>query len=63
MAGGAAEQAEQCFKNLQAIVAVSYTHLDVYKRQALCTGDVASPSATVLVSATESGPTDTVVKL
>ena len=30
---------------------------------ALCTGDVASPSATVLVSATESGPTDTVVKL
>lgn len=30
---------------------------------ALCTGDVASPSATVLVSATESGPADTVVKL
>lgn len=30
---------------------------------ALCAGDVASPSATVLVSATESGPTDAVVKL
>lgn len=30
---------------------------------ALCAGDVASPSATVLINATESGPTDTVVKL
>lgn len=30
---------------------------------ALCTGDVASPSATVLVNATESGPTDVTVKL
>ncbi len=30
---------------------------------ALCTGDIASPSATVLVNATESGPTDAVVKL
>lgn len=30
---------------------------------ALCTGDVASPSATVLVNATESGPSDVAVKL
>lgn len=30
---------------------------------ALCTGDVASPSATVLINATESGPTDAAVKL
>ncbi len=30
---------------------------------ALCTGDVASPSATVLINATESGPTDVTVKL
>ena len=30
---------------------------------ALCTGDIASPSVTVLVSATESGPADAVVKL
>lgn len=28
---------------------------------ALCTGDVASPSATVLINATESGPTDAAV--
>ena len=30
---------------------------------ALCTGDIASPSATVLINATESGPADAVVKL
>lgn len=30
---------------------------------ALCTGDIASPSATILLSVTESGPADTVVKL
>lgn len=30
---------------------------------ALCTGDIASPSATVLVSATESGPADAIVRL
>lgn len=30
---------------------------------ALCTGDVASPSATVLINATESGRADAVVKL
>lgn len=30
---------------------------------ALCTGDVASPSATVFVSATENGPANTTVKL
>ena len=30
---------------------------------ALCTGDIASPSATVLINATGSGPADAVVKL
>lgn len=30
---------------------------------ALCTGDIASPSATVLINATESGPADAVVEL
>lgn len=30
---------------------------------ALCTGDIASPSATVLINATENGPAATVVKL
>lgn len=30
---------------------------------ALCTGNIASPSATVLINATESGPADAVVKL
>ncbi len=30
---------------------------------ALCTGDIASPSATVLINATESSPADAVVKL
>lgn len=30
---------------------------------ALCSGDIASPSVTVLVSATESGPADATVKL
>ena len=30
---------------------------------ALCAGDIASPSATVLINATESGPADAVVKL
>ena len=30
---------------------------------ALCTGDIASPSATVLINATESGRADAVVKL
>ena len=43
-----------------ALGAVTVSRPGLY---ALCTGDVASPSATVLVSATESGPTDTVVKL
>lgn len=40
--------------------AVSVSRPGLY---ALCTGDIASPSATVLVNATESGPTNTVVKL
>lgn len=30
---------------------------------ALCTGDVASPSATVLINATDSGPTDVAVRV
>lgn len=40
--------------------AVTVSHPGLY---ALCTGDVASPSATVLVNATESGPADVTVKL
>lgn len=40
--------------------AVAVSHPGLY---ALCTGDIASPSATVLINATESGRADAVVKL
>lgn len=40
--------------------AVTVSHPGLY---ALCTGDIASPSATVLINATESGRADAVVKL
>lgn len=39
--------------------AVTVSHPGLY---ALCTGDIASPSATVLINATESGRADAVVK-
>ena len=56
------EQCASCHSDGRAdeLGAVTVNRPGLY---ALCTGDVASPSATVLVSATESGPTDTVVKL